>query len=739
MKHISNLSFIDQVDRVLADAKYAKIDVRVAQYMRPNPSVLNVDAKLQDAMKIILEERIDAVPIVDYDNAIVGIITKTHALREIYRGGDINASVTDVMKKDLTITSPDEDSVALIKIPIGNIPVVDNGHLVGLVTIPDTVRACVASFVMLQDELKTIINSTHNGIITCDVNGKMRLINPAAEKMLNISRFDVLGKEISNTFLKLKMKEVIATGKTVLAGKLFYRGRILITSVGPVKHYDSIVGAIAVLQDISDFESISDELRYTKELKNDLNTIIESSFDGIYLSDNSGKILQVNDAFTRITGIEKEEIINRTTEELYNDGIFKQSIPLADIHKGKPVTISQEVKTGKSILVTSNPIFENNIVTRIVHNVRDITELNKLRDRLEKVERLSQHYQDQLKIMKSSGKYISKAPKTKALIDLVMRISKVDATVLLLGESGVGKDLIAEILHENSLRKDRVMITINCAAIPENLLESELFGYEPGAFTGAHKKGKIGMFELANGSSLFLDEIGELPLALQSKLLRVLHKRELTRLGGNRPIKVDVRIIAATNRALQEMVTNKLFREDLYYRLNVVRIQIPPLRERKEEIPELVWHFTQIFNKKYGFNKRFDGKVILEFLNSEWPGNIRELENAVERIMVTCPDEVIRNTDYLKAPQTRSPEDKQQDFPADFDYRSALEEYDKELIINALSRFRTSRRAAEQLGVSQPTIIRKAARYGIKIGRSKGKGDPRRPNTHSTESIDLSS
>jgi PAS domain S-box-containing protein len=711
MKNISNLAFSELVDGIFKDAMSTKLNFQVKNFMRQDPSVLDTEDSLKDALRIIIEEKIDAVPIVSKDNEIVGIVTKTHLLREIHNGGGLDSKILNLMKRKPLLTSPYDDSVQLIKIPIGNIPVVENGHIIGLVTISDTVRACFTSFAMLLEEIKTIINSNPNGIITFDVNGRIRIINSYAEKMLDLSSADVLGNKISNNFIDLKVKEIIRTGNTVIGSKLFFKDKILIISISQVKHYDTVIGAVVVLQDISSFDNISEELKYTKELKSYLDSVIESSFDGIYLTDKDGKILLINNAFTRITGIRREDVLFKTMEELVETGIFREPIPLNDIAKGEPVTFSQDVGTGKSVLVTSNPIYEDNIISGIVHNVRDITELNKIKSRLEMVEGLSRHFKDQLKSLKSTGRYIGSSHTTKQLIKYIIRMSKNDATVLLLGESGVGKDLIAEIIHENSPRNDHSMITVNCSAIPDNLIESELFGYEPGAFTGADKKGKIGLFELASGSTLFLDEIGDLPLNLQAKLLRALHNKEITRIGGKHPKKIDVRIIAATNQPLKKMVAEKRFREDLYYRLNVVPIKIPPLRERKEDIPDLLGHFTHMFNKKYGLNKRFDEKIIREFINSDWPGNVRELENAVERSMVTCTDEIIYNIDYLNFSEAEP----RFSFPIDIDYRSALEEYEKGLIFDALERFGTTRKVAEKFGVSQPTIVRKAKKYGIKL------------------------
>jgi PAS domain S-box-containing protein len=707
--------FLKQVNDFLNETGtvYPGMNFKVKDFMRADPIALKGDAKLSDAIKIIAENNIDTVPIVDNNCVIIGVVTQKLALREINKGCVLGTCVSDVMKINPEVTTPQENILPLLRIPIGSLPVVEDGQIVGLITLSDTVRACFSSVLMLHEELQMVLQSAHSGIISVDKDLHIQIINAAGKRMLSLSSKDILGQPIPNVYLALKMKDVMDTGQTIFGDKLLFHDRILITNISQLRHKNEAVGAVAIIQDISDFENISEELKYTKELKGELDTIIESSFDGIYLTDNFGKILRVNDAFVRITGIKKEELIHKTMKELFESGIFKQDIPLLDILKGEPITISQEVNTGKTILVTSSPIPDNHSnIIRIVHNVRDITELNRLKKQLEKAENESQHYKEQLQIMKSN-KYITKSQKSKDLIKLVMNLSKIDVTVLLLGESGVGKDVIAEMLHENSLRKERPMISINCAAIPENLMESEIFGYEPGAFTGANKKGKIGAFETANGGTIFLDEIGEMPLALQSKLLRTIQKKEIVKLGGNTLTKIDVRIIAATNRELRDMVTQNLFRKDLFYRLNVVPITIPPLRERKEEIPDLVFHFTQLFNKKYDLNKRFDERIFPELLKYDWPGNIRELENVVERSIITCPDDLIDHIELVDFNGNESQNDLPDYNIQEMKYKPAVEHFEKGIILNALREFGTTRKAAAHLGISQSALVRKAAKYKL--------------------------
>jgi transcriptional regulator with PAS, ATPase and Fis domain len=310
--------------------------------------------------------------------------------------------------------------------------------------------------------------------------------------------------------------------------------------------------------------------------------------------------------------------------------------------------------------------------------------------------------------------FVIHSPRMKELVKIATRIARVDSTVLIQGESGVGKELIADVIHQNSNRKKGPLIKINCGAIPENLLESEFFGYEPGAFSGASKNGKVGIFELAAGGILFLDEIGDMPLSLQVKLLRVLQDKEITRVGGVKKLTVDIRILTGTNRNLHEMIINRQFRQDLFYRLNVVPIRVPSLRERREDIPVLANYFTEYFSNKYrtsNINKHLDPDVIACFMEHDWPGNVRELENLIERLVVTTAhDKII--VDDLPFWLNRS------HFNADLDMESislrcAVEDTERKILENAFSRCKSTYEVARALNVNQSTVVRKAAKYGI--------------------------
>lgn len=712
---------IRQAYELIVSSGAKEVRAQIGDFMRPNPEVILQEATLKDAIRVIVESKIDSVPIVNEESNIVGIITKTLILREIHNGTDVNVKVENIMKQNPLVSAPDKDLLSLIKFSIGSLPVVEDGKVIGIITISETTRALFTSFLWLQQELRTVIDSTHGGIVAVNTECHISLMNPAAERILGIPFKDLNGQPLKQVLEDDDLQEIFETRRSVSGKKLFYKDRVLITNINPLKNRDQYSGMVLVLQDVSDFETISHELQTTQKIMDQMNTILETSFDGIFLTDRFGKILRINPAFLRIIESTEDEILDKSIDELTVSGLFEKPLSLQKILEGEPVTTYQELKTGKSVLITSSPVINaTSKISLVVHNVRDITELNSLQRRLEQEARISRHYKDELSRIKSLNRFVFKSKTSRAMIEAVLRVAKVDVTVLLQGESGVGKEVIAEILHENSSRKGKLMVSLNCAAIPENLLESELFGYEPGAFSGAAKGGKIGLFEMADGGTLFLDEIAELPVALQPKLLRTLEKREIMKVGGRKPRKVDVRIIAATNRDLQEMVAEKTFRKDLYFRLNIIPILIPTLSQRKDEIPELVAQFLEDFNSKYGFSKQFSSGVLKQFIEYEWPGNIRELKNYIERTIITSPESYITSIGDINAMHgaiNELPGETGSGATHETRLKPALENLEKDIIKEALENSDTTREAAGRIGISQPSLIRKASKYGIKTSK----------------------
>ena len=468
-----------------------------------------------------------------------------------------------------------------------------------------------------------------------------------------------------------------------------------------------------------ELENMLDELEELKRLNRHLDAVIENSYDGIYITDRDGITTRTNSAIERITGIPKDYYLSKNVNDLMERGILENSVTHKVIEKKRSVSLVQPNFAGKETLLTGNPVFnEQGEVESVVTNIRDLSDLNSLQNALSKANKLNKSYQEEIERLKRSelfidGKTVVENEQMRNIYDTANRIVNISATVLILGETGVGKDVLAKyIYNESERRRSGKFIKVNCGAIPANLLESELFGYAAGAFTGASKNGKPGMFELADKGVLFLDEIGEMPLDLQVKLLRVIQEREIQRVGGTSTKKIDVRLIAATNRNLKEMVQEGNFREDLYYRLNVVPINIPPLRERKEEIHTLMKIFLKDINEKYGMKKEMNAELIAFFYRHDWPGNIRELSNLLEQIVLLNSEDELK-LEHLPLEYKRGINFSYIEIAEETTLKNAVETAEENILKRTARKCRTTYDLAKALDTSQPTIVRKLKKYNI--------------------------
>ena len=435
--------------------------------------------------------------------------------------------------------------------------------------------------------------------------------------------------------------------------------------------------------------------------------VLENSPESIYVADNKGITIYVNPAFERLSGISKEEVIGRSVYELEKEGYFRPSATRLVLEEKKPVTVIQVDDDGKDFVVSGVPVFDDkgNIDFALTNSMF-------LEERQELYEYIKKKESDDLFNTDSSVKPIGDSKEMKDALKLINQIKDTNSTVLLSGESGVGKGVLARYIHNNSNRSENKLIEINCGAIPDNLLESELFGYESGAFTGASTSGKKGLIEMADGGTLMLDEISELPMNLQVKLLKVIQDREIMRIGGKTPIPIDTRFIAASNRNLADCVREGKFRADLYYRLCVIPINIAPLKDRREDIRTLSVHFLDEVIKKYNKRIEYTNEFINGLMEYDWPGNVRELENYLERKVLTCVGNKLSSDDLYDINSNESVSEIVKTFADEYQsFDEAVEKLEEKIIKDAYEKYKSSYKVAEKLGISQTKANRKINKY----------------------------
>lgn len=455
--------------------------------------------------------------------------------------------------------------------------------------------------------------------------------------------------------------------------------------------------------------------------------LLQNPFMGINITDGEGRVLFLNEVHHRITGHNPKQYLGHTMQEIKDKGMISESATMIALDLKKAVLINQIASKNNTFQVKAIPIYnDNGEIIFVINYLIDVSELVNLKETLQQIQSSHEQLKDEFEILKkelnNKGLLVFGSEAMRNVVEYAYKVAESDVTVLITGPSGSGKEHIANIIQARSKRKDAPFIRINCAAIPENLLESELFGYEAGAFTGGLAKGRKGLIESADKGTLLLDEIGELPMTLQSKLLRVLQDHKVRRVGGNKDIKVDFRLIASTNANIKEMIAKKQFREDLYYRLNVIEIRIPGLEHRREDIPLLVNYFLKNFNLQHGMNKYMSDEAMAYFSKSHYPGNVRELRNIVERTMILSRNDEIQLIDAYEAfgvfvdknDKTNRNDKLNLSATPNMSLKDMLEEYEKQILSEYMDIYGCGTKIAKKLKTDQSTISRKLSKYNIK-------------------------
>ncbi len=579
--------------------------------------------------------------------------------------------------------------------------------------------ACEPEATCVPKQVMRILESTPTGIVALDAGCRIIYINSEANRMLGKVAHEAVGKPVTFFIEEPQLVDWLVSGLPEPLPPFPWRRGAIMISASRQGSRDDPRGYILFFHPADSFEQIDERVN---RLQRELSLILENSYDGIILAD-AETILSVNASFGRITGVAPSTVAGKKIADLDTErhiclAAISEVIRLIRFHR-KTLTLQRRLTSGNEIFLTGTPVLDRHgQIIREVVNIRDITELKRLEDQIKKITTICPDpgNGNAGEDGKAFQGIVAESPSMRRLLDMVLRVSQVDSTVLLQGESGVGKDVLARLVHQLSERRESPFVSVNCGAVPESLLESEFFGYEKGAFTSAARNGKAGLFEQANGGALFLDEVGELPLNLQVKLLKALQDRRCRRLGGTRNIDLDVRIIAATNRDLRKMVSEGSFRMDLFYRLHVVPIEIAPLRDRREDILPLALMFLKHFNRKYNVSRTLGHELMSVLEDHDWPGNVRELQNLIERLVVTADEDAL-SVKHLPSSITKgsglgSPAFR---LPGSLNLKDVREAAEREVIQEAMARAGNTRQAAKLLGVDHSTVVRKARRYGIDL------------------------
>ncbi|TCO73793.1 sigma 54-interacting transcriptional regulator [Marinisporobacter balticus] len=689
--------------------------MKVKDYTTYSELFLTGNAQIEEAVSLLKDHFLEFIPIVDGRRHVQNVISKNNLCDFILDQELSFGSIDELIKNKFVMVKENDEIEKIFSIIDQHIVVVDKEQCFkGFLRKDKIIKTYFQRQQYLDNEFHAILDSTYNGIIAINQNEKVIVYNHSAEKILGMESEKAIGKSIYEVLVDSRLPEVLKTGDGELGKKQIFNGRPLIINRTPIIKDHEIVGAVAIFQDITDLRRVTQELENEKNASEILRTIIDNAYEGIIVVDEKGYIIMINDPYAKFLARDKKNIIGKHATEIIDTTRLHIVVKTGKEEIGEV----QKVK-GKNIVVMRTPIYKEGKVVGAIGKImfKDVQEVNVLASKINQIENELKYYKAALKEV-SGAKYsfeniIGRSDKLQDTKYLAEKVTHTNSNVLIRGESGTGKELFAHAIHAASNRAMGSFIKVNCAAIPSDLLESELFGYEEGAFTGAKRGGKIGKFELANGGSIFLDEIGDMPHNMQAKLLRVLQEKEVERVGGSKSISLDVRIITATNRNLEEMVEKGEFREDLYYRLNVMTIHIPSLRERMDDLEPLIQHLLIKISEEVGnYATKISTEAIKYLKSYDWPGNVRELENVLERainlvdygkeIQVSHLPMHIRKTEVSIKTQ------------GDRELKNILEDVEKEAILDCLKRVNENRtKAAKILNISRSSLYEKLWKYGI--------------------------
>ncbi len=578
---------------------------------------------------------------------------------------------------------------------------------------------------MIDDHASHIFDAVSYAVVAMDTKGNVLYLNRPARDFLHHR-----GREFSSCMGKpadlilpiatpMAMKAMQSDDFKNGRGRVVDKGKELFFEITPLMVDNKLQGAVVSLQRPERFEEVASKLDAYQKLSKQQQAVFESSSDGIWVTDGQGVITNVNRASLELNGLLGEELIGKNVKDIVARGGVDQAVTLEVMEHKRQISLIQHIKkTDRQILATGTPVFDDSgRLALIVVNERDLTELNNLRRDLAIAKQSQESVRNELKslmVVELAGRgIVAESKSMRQVLAAALKLAQLDVTnILISGESGVGKGMLAAFLHNNSQRRDKPFLSINCAALPESLFEAELFGYEEGAFTGARKGGRLGLLQLAQDGTLFLDEIGELPLALQAKLLTCLDQGEFMPIGATKVETIRCTLVFATNKDLKALARRKEFRQDLYYRLDTFSLHIPPLRDREEDIFELGRTLLETYNKKFKTNRFLSSEALDLLQKHPFPGNVRELRSLIRKAVVMSEQDDISG--YLRHCTGRpsgAPSMPASDHPDSL--ADAVARLEREMLLKAKAMFPNTRQMADHLGVNQSTIVRKLAKYGL--------------------------
>ncbi len=681
--------------------------------MTPVNECLSPNNTLNEAINFMKKTKWNTVPVTDSTGKLIGVFTRSALYQMLLLELDQKTMIGNFIKEDIGTVTLDTTSEQLEKIiensEVGTGVVIDDSEKpIGLITTSSAVLSFLQSTRFLKRQLETILQTSNLGALLTDERGKVIYVNEKLNNMLKQTKEELLFKDLQEIIPSWKS----STSEKEIHTRVKIQSDYFVVRLSNYKRPNGSKGYIALFQNVNELENMAQELQSVKKWKSILQTVIDNAYDGVVMINEDSQIIFISPSLIELFELNEKTIenspVNETLPHLELTPTLKTGV--------SDISDFMDVK-GINYIVHRIPVYQDDQIIGVIGKIV-YRQLHEVRERFRRYENIEKKMHVSTRKTETSRftfkEILSQDSQMEKLMRSGIKAAKGRTTILIRGESGTGKELFAHAIHSSSSCGQGPFITVNCAAIPEHLLESEFFGYEEGAFTGAKQKGKMGKFDLANGGTLFLDEVGDMSLQLQAKLLRVLQEKEFYRVGGTERIEVNVRIIAATNRSLEEMVEAGEFREDLFYRLNVISFEIPPLRKRKKDILLLSETFIEELNKQNGTSIiGWDPLVQQAMMDYDWPGNIRELRNVWERAMIFAENgnvQLVDLPDYLlkKVGYDLFIEEEESGFAE----QSLLEKAEQIAIQKALIKSKGNKsQACKLLGISRSVLYDKLKKY----------------------------